>query len=454
MFLILEGDMPHYVTLRGTPIQLSEAEQNNYEDLISHARKAIADCLRQNESAQRHELHCAIPSQDAILPCKLLRWATVLEEENQVHDGRNILLEEALSRLEEEGIVRREVKDNDQFTFRLDTDVDLEDDNARDHDAQPDAVAPRDVEDTGLVDSATATATTALRTGTVLTTDGTKITLRSDSEFSRLLPPQRAEELSLLAANILKDRTCLEPLVIWKEQAILIDGHNRLPLFQKHVIPIAMREIELADRHAAKNWIILHQLGRRNLSPKRASYLRGLLYEAQKQPHGGDRRSEQSSAQSEHLKAAAAVAEKSAVSQATVRRDGKFARSVNAICTNVGENIKVVLLDGRRLSKKDVAEIAAMKPEEQREAIEKKLENAKRPKKGSKGKTKGPKGSADVITIPAEPKAGATVLVEKIGLERAAEFHVALGELLEADTETKTMCARTKKPGKPKLARK
>jgi hypothetical protein len=44
---------------------------------------------------------------------------------------------------------------------------------------------------------------------------------------------------------------------------------------------------------------------------------------------------------------------------------------------------------------------------------------------------------ASAITIPAEPKAGATVLVEKIGLERALKFHEAIGELLEADKATK-----------------
>jgi hypothetical protein len=47
----------------------------------------------------------------------------------------------------------------------------------------------------------------------------------------------------------------------------------------------------LPDRQAAMNWMINNQLGRRNLHPDQASYLRGKRYNAEKQDKGGDRKS-------------------------------------------------------------------------------------------------------------------------------------------------------------------
>jgi len=110
-----------------------------------------------------------------------------------------------------------------------------------------------------------------------------------DAEFSALIPPLTPEELVQLEANITADG-CREPLVVWKEQGVLLDGHNRLRLCRKHGLEYAVRKVSLPDKPAARLWIIRNQLGRRNLTPDQASYLRGLEYEASKQPHGGQKR--------------------------------------------------------------------------------------------------------------------------------------------------------------------
>lgn len=91
-----------------------------------------------------------------------------------------------------------------------------------------------------------------------------------DPEFKALCPALSSEELSQLEANLKADG-CRDALVVWN--SLLIDGHNRHALCQKHGLPFAVRELDLPDRRTAKIWIILNQFGRRNLS----SFSRGEL---------------------------------------------------------------------------------------------------------------------------------------------------------------------------------
>ena len=53
------------------------------------------------------------------------------------------------------------------------------------------------------------------------TQDGT---IAIDPEFQALIPPLQAEELSQLEANLKRDG-CRDPLVLWKEGDVLLDGH-------------------------------------------------------------------------------------------------------------------------------------------------------------------------------------------------------------------------------------
>ena len=136
--------------------------------------------------------------------------------------------------------------------------------------------------------------------GPLLNTAVQNVDIRSDAEFSALIPPLTDDERRQLEANILADG-CRDPLVVWQEESILLDGHNRYRICRKHRIAFDVRRVRLPDKTAAKLWVIRNQLGRRNLTPDQASYLRGLEYETAKQPYGGDRKS---SAQNAHLKTA------------------------------------------------------------------------------------------------------------------------------------------------------
>jgi N6-adenosine-specific RNA methylase IME4 len=71
------------------------------------------------------------------------------------------------------------------------------------------------------------------------------------------------EEYERLESNILRDG-CHEPLSVW--QGLLLDGHNRLKICQKHSKHFSVNEVLLDNRQDAKLWISDRQLGRRNLS--------------------------------------------------------------------------------------------------------------------------------------------------------------------------------------------
>ena len=84
-----------------------------------------------------------------------------------------------------------------------------------------------------------------------------------DDEFKNLIPPLTDEEFAQLEENILRDGI-RDPLVVW--QGILIDGHNRYAIAQKHGLTFATTELNFESRAKVITWIIQNQFGRRNIS--------------------------------------------------------------------------------------------------------------------------------------------------------------------------------------------
>ena len=84
-----------------------------------------------------------------------------------------------------------------------------------------------------------------------------------DKEFAEIFPPLSERKFELLEESILSEG-CREDLVIWN--GIIIDGHNRYKICQKHNIPFKCREISFPDREHAKLWKIKEQIARRNLT--------------------------------------------------------------------------------------------------------------------------------------------------------------------------------------------
>lgn len=98
-------------------------------------------------------------------------------------------------------------------------------------------------------------------TGTEYMSTECKPTVRQD--FAELLPPLTDEQLSLLEADILKNG-CYAPIIV-NEELIVVDGHNRKEICDKHGLPYRMAVFSFADDLEAKQWALDTQKGRRNL---------------------------------------------------------------------------------------------------------------------------------------------------------------------------------------------
>ena len=114
--------------------------------------------------------------------------------------------------------------------------------------------------------------------------------LTIDPEFEAKCPPLTGDELSQLEENILEEGLVLMPLIVWNDT--IVDGHNRYRIAQAHPgIGFRTHEKQFNNRYEALSWICKNQLGRRDLTPQQKKYLIGQRYEAEKNTHGGDRKS-------------------------------------------------------------------------------------------------------------------------------------------------------------------
>ena len=190
---------------------------------------------------------------------------------------------------------------------------------------------------------------------------------RIDPEFENKIPPISAEEFEQLDGNILLAGEVFDPLVVWKEENILVDGHNRWKVIQKYPgIVYRVRYVSFPDKWAAFEWMYKNQLGRRNLTDEQRTYTIGKMYEARKNSHGGDRRSDEiSTTQNGRLKTATEIkqgvageiARELRMGNNTVIRAEKFAKGVDAIREVSPEAAEKVLNGKAKVTKADIQEI-------------------------------------------------------------------------------------------------
>jgi len=80
-------------------------------------------------------------------------------------------------------------------------------------------------------------------------------------------PPKTPEEYAELKETIRSDGKVRDPLVVWKEDGILLDGHHRDRVCKELGFKPPIDEISFANRDAAKMWVLLNQFTlRRNLN--------------------------------------------------------------------------------------------------------------------------------------------------------------------------------------------
>lgn len=184
-----------------------------------------------------------------------------------------------------------------------------------------------------------------------------------DPVLQSLIPPLQEEELETLEFSI-REEGIREDLLLWKdpeetnpENFLLVDGHNRYQIINKieaegGSVKYGVKALDLASKDAVKDWMIVNQLGRRNLTNEQRSYLRGLRYEREKANHGGGRTIKDTSSQNGDMqKTHERLGEEYSVSKNTILRDAEFARGVEKIGTQNPE-LKRDILAGRQKVKK------------------------------------------------------------------------------------------------------
>jgi len=110
---------------------------------------------------------------------------------------------------------------------------------------------------------------------------------------------------------------------------------------------------------AAKQWMLAHQLGRRNLTPEQVSYLRGKQYQAQRgdkkdnlvqnKPNGNSFRSDDT---------AKALATEHKVTDRTIRNDSSFATAVDTVAAAVPGAKQALLARDTKVGKQEVQKLA------------------------------------------------------------------------------------------------
>lgn len=171
-----------------------------------------------------------------------------------------------------------------------------------------------------------------------------------DKEFKSLIPPLTPEEFNQLEQNCLKDGI-LESIKVWDN--VIIDGHNRHEIANKNGLVFTVTELNFENRADAIEWIILHQLGRRNLTEEQKAYLRGKRYENEKLKHG---RVDES--QKLGLKTSVKLAEEYNVSKNTILNDADFAKGVDLL----PDERKTEVLSGKsELKKQEVQQIGKIR---------------------------------------------------------------------------------------------
>lgn len=197
--------------------------------------------------------------------------------------------------------------------------------------------------------------------------------LMVDPEFKKLTFPLTADEYARLEKSILEEG-CRDPLVIWKWNSVILDGHNRYEICTRHGLPFKITEMEFESRQDIIAWIIGNQLARRNLTPEQRAYLIGKQYLEQKlTPAEAGSMKGKSYGQNVHSKTTAeAIAETSKVDEKTVRRNASFAEAVDTIAENVGVDARQKILNREtKLTAKDIHRVADMDPGRQKAILDK-----------------------------------------------------------------------------------
>jgi hypothetical protein len=231
--------------------------------------------------------------------------------------------------------------------------------------------------------------------------------LKIDPEIKQLCRPLGDEERRLLE-NDIKERGCIDHIVYWEGNGTIIDGHNRHEICTMNRIPYKRVSMCFATKEDVINYVIDHQLGRRNLSDLEKSYLRGKRYLTEKKAPHRPKESELPQNEGVSGETAERIAKQNGVSSATIERDANLAEAIDKIREAVSDEFVNKLRSGKtKLSKKGIDELSKQLPEDMKvlaEHVEKgtKLSDAKELLESNKSSQSEP--NAVSLSLPKEHK--------------------------------------------------
>ena len=172
--------------------------------------------------------------------------------------------------------------------------------------------------------------------------------LTIDETIRRTLIPLREDELQLLEQSVLAEGI-RDPLVAWNRNGdyVLLDGHHRYELAQKHGLTFSTIGLQFNNREEAIQWVLQNQLARRNLTDEQRTLILGRLYNQMKLAQGRPPEDEKvvnfttfsgSAATARHVGGMFGVGEK------TVRNAAEFAKAVDTLAEIEPKAAEAVLL--------------------------------------------------------------------------------------------------------------
>lgn len=188
--------------------------------------------------------------------------------------------------------------------------------------------------------------------------------MKVKEEFKKLIPPLTRDEYAQLESNILAEGI-RDAISVWN--GYIIDGHNRYEISQKYDLPFEVDERFFPDERAVKEWMILNQFGRRNLSSYQRSVLALELEEvfkvkAKENLGKNQYSSPQISAETKPIETRQELAKVANVSHDTIAK-------VKVIEAKATEEVKEQLASGNLTINKAYQEIKSAEKREERKAL-------------------------------------------------------------------------------------
>lgn len=202
------------------------------------------------------------------------------------------------------------------------------------------------------------------------------IKLNIDEEFKALIPPLSVSEYEQLEENLIK-KGCRDPICVW--EGIIIDGHNRYEICNRHEIPYTTQCIDLNDRNEVIAWICINQIDHRNMTEETRRYLIGKRYETEKyiQLPNLEMKNQHSSefegrpkflykpiSESRRSKTARRLGEEYHLSHATIEKYAIYTRAIDILVIKDHELVAKILSGQTKVSQENVVELSRLTTKE------------------------------------------------------------------------------------------